>query len=397
MKNLYKFKSTLILILLVMAGGMVRGQTVTTDYVINITTTGAWCGYTVSVGGTNATGVIVGTSNDPVYGGGGVLPFAGVTGTGSQFIELTGLSNYTTYYARAYATNDGSTYAYGLSIQFKTYPAGTGVFPYQCELRNDYLTDANTLRFDIYIKSTTATLLYLNNYQLGIEVNNVELTAGTLTGTYVSGTTGLADAFKPATNMIFRSHGGHWDAVMPGPPPSSNGEAITQTPGEKRIGTFEIVHHSTSGGPATAFPTGVQLNMVFDFDLLGKTVVYGIAEGTTTGTVVNVTSNTSHIPNEINPNHFYPSNNYMLNALNWKGTTSTDWFTASNWYQNPSTIPIPPISTTFVYIESVGPSFFPVITTRTTPICGGLDIDDGDAMDKPVKLTPMRPVQISPT
>jgi len=378
MKNLYKFKKSCVLLMMMAVGLTVLGQTLTTDWIINITSSTARCGYTVIDGGTNATGVCLGTSLNPVVNGPGVITFPGTTGTGSKEDSLFGLSSSTVYHARAYATNDGTNYAYGVDIQFQTYGTGTGSYPYQCILLNDYLSNTTTEQFDVYIYSTDAgNQLYLNNYQLGFEVHNVGTTAGTLTGIFI-GSSDLPVSFQPATNIIFRADGNHFDFVIPGPAPSTSGILIPYSasgPGT-RIGTFQLVHHDVSGGPATAFPTGVQLNILADFDVLGKTVIYAVAGGS--GTPVNNTSQSSHSPREpVTNNNFYPSNNYSCNAANWEGTTTTDWSTSSNWFANPSTITTPPSSSTYSYVPSYGITNYPSVGTRTTPTCGALTIGDG--------------------
>ena len=375
MEHAKNFKKTFVIFLLMVAGMTGYGQ-VTTDYVINITDASALCHYTISAGGVTGKGILLSsTVADPHYGDAGVTAIVDGTGTGSFDNQLTGLAANTTYYVRAY-TQDGSspsfTYAYGAVIQFKTYPTGSATFPYVCQIINDRLTDASTLQFDIYIYSTVSgNPLTLNNYQLGFEVHNVGTAAGTLTGTYSSGTSEIT-GLPPAANLISRADGNHFDVVIPGPPASSSGFLIPYSasgPGT-RIGTFTMVHHDASGGPATPFPAGVQLNMVFDFDVLGKTVIYALSGGVP----VLATNNASHIPNEINRNNFYPSNNYGLNSAIWKGTTDTGWGTAANWTSNPATgITLPPTSPTPVFIPGAGSNItnFPVVSGNLTVGAGG--------------------------
>ena len=384
MKKHYNFKSSLILLLLVLAGATGMGQ-VTTDYVINITDVSAFCAYTISSGsGSNAKGIfysIYSVNPDPQFGGTGVATVPDGSGDGSFTLQIGSqavpvFTPNTKYALRAYGYN-GTSYTYGLVIVFTTYPSGTSSnFPYQCMLKNDYLIDANTLQFDVWIYRTggaAANYLYLNNYQLGFEVHNVGTTPGTLTGTTIS--SALPSGFQPATNLIFRVDGTHFDAVIPGPSASGNGTLISVDPGI-RIGTFQIVH-KTSGTPS-AFPSGVQLNMTFDNDVLGKTVIYAITPAGITGTPLNATNFSSHLPNELNLNHYFPSNNYMCQALNWNGANGTDWVDPLNWFRNPDTLARPPHSASYVYIEGGATvTNFPVVITRTTPRCGTLNIDDG--------------------
>ncbi len=348
---------------------------VTTDYVINITKNHATCGYTVTAGGSVGRGIEL---SDSAHNFIRFYPITPSTGTGFTEDSATALNSNTNYYIRAFEDN-GSGKVYGGYLAFKTYSAGTGSYPYQCDLRNDHLTDVNTLQFDVYIYSTNSgNLLYLNNYQLGFELNNVGNTAGTFTGTYVSLSSDLPSGFLPATNIIFRVDGTHFDMVIPGPAASSSGTLIpyTATGSGTRIGTFQVVHHT--GGSITPFPAGVQLQMVADFDVLGKTIIY--ATPGATGTPVNTTNSSSHAPREpITNNNFLPSNNYMCQALNWKGTTDQAWLTQGNWVQNPSTIAFPPSSSSLIYIEGYGVTNAPVVSTSggSAATCGNLTIDNG--------------------
>jgi len=96
--------------------------TVSTNEVSDIYGTGATCGGNVTGSGNltvTARGVCYSTSPNPTtadsYTSNG-------SGTGSFTSSLTGLSEYTTYYVRAYATNSEGT-AYGSEKEFATAPA----------------------------------------------------------------------------------------------------------------------------------------------------------------------------------------------------------------------------------------------------------------------------------
>ena len=102
-------------------GGGASGDlpTVVTNTVSNVTQSTAVCIGNVTNGGSSsvtARGVCWSTSQNPTtndsYASGG-------TGTGSFTCEMTGLSANTTYYVRAYATNEVGT-AYGNQIDFTT-------------------------------------------------------------------------------------------------------------------------------------------------------------------------------------------------------------------------------------------------------------------------------------
>jgi hypothetical protein len=77
-------------------------------------------GEVVDDGGREVTarGVVYGTAPDPVLEGGADLP-AATAGTGSFAVSADGLDEGTTYYARAYATNNLGT-AYGAGVAFTT-------------------------------------------------------------------------------------------------------------------------------------------------------------------------------------------------------------------------------------------------------------------------------------
>jgi hypothetical protein len=95
--------------------------TVITNDVSNITTTTATCGGNVTYSGNGtvtARGVCWSTSQDPTISDSHTT---NGTGTGTFGSSITGLTQNTTYYVRAYATNEAGT-AYGENKEFKTNP-----------------------------------------------------------------------------------------------------------------------------------------------------------------------------------------------------------------------------------------------------------------------------------
>lgn len=127
--------------------------TVTTNSVSNITSTQASCGGNITNnGGGNITarGVCWGTSPNPTISNNKT---SDGTGTGSFTSSITGLQAETTYYVRAYITNEKGL-AYGSTISFKTTKA-TGI-----QSKNGYTLTQNetwsgtiTLKGDIVVPS----------------------------------------------------------------------------------------------------------------------------------------------------------------------------------------------------------------------------------------------------
>ncbi|MCP4219172.1 MAG: hypothetical protein GY765_31340 [bacterium] len=104
--------------------GTVTIPTVTTDAAYNITTGSADSGGNViSDGGATVTsrGLCWSTSAYPTTSD---FTQSGAGGTGSFMVSITGLTENTTYYARAYAVNSAGT-AYGNQISFTTSSSGT--------------------------------------------------------------------------------------------------------------------------------------------------------------------------------------------------------------------------------------------------------------------------------
>ena len=381
MEHTKNLKKALVIFLLMVAGMTGYGQSVSTNNVNTITDTYAYIEANVTDVGTGITerGILYGTSSGLTYPSSTNVHESIISpGTTGLFeLQITSLSPSTIYYVRAYIISGGTPY-YGSELNFTTYSSGS--FPYTCIVNNDKLVDATTYQLDIYIysnSSAAAQMLNLNNYQLAFEVWNVGSTAGTLTGSFKTGTSDLPVAFQPAaTPTIFRadnSGGAHFDMVIPGPPASSNSTLIPYgASAAVRIGTFQIVHHDVAAGPATAFPSGNRLNMIWDNDVLGKTVIYAISSIPSPGTIVNATNLSSgHQPLTAGA----PMNNPVFNTAQWAGTTSADWFTTSNWKANPTSVV--PTSATEVLIPGTGITNYPAISGATTAACNDLTIADG--------------------
>ncbi|MDD2304431.1 MAG: YDG domain-containing protein, partial [Prolixibacteraceae bacterium] len=107
------------------AGGtMAPGDPIlTTNAVTNVSGISSTTGGNVTSYGSGATsitarGVVYNTSGTPAIGSG--TQVSGGTGLGSFSVNLTGLTKGTTYYARAYATNNLGKTAYGGTVNFTT-------------------------------------------------------------------------------------------------------------------------------------------------------------------------------------------------------------------------------------------------------------------------------------
>ena len=103
-------------------GSTITQPTVTTTGVTYITQNTAVCGGNVTSNGggqVTARGVCWSTNENPTISNSHTT---NGTGTGSFTSNLTGLTENTTYYVRAYATNEAGT-SYGINRSFTTYPA----------------------------------------------------------------------------------------------------------------------------------------------------------------------------------------------------------------------------------------------------------------------------------
>jgi len=100
----------------------VKAPTLTTAEASNVTVTTATAGGIITDVGTPAyteRGVCYGTTVNPTVDGNSTKIAVSGSGTGSFAANLTGLTAETTYYARAYATNDNGT-VYGNEVSFTT-------------------------------------------------------------------------------------------------------------------------------------------------------------------------------------------------------------------------------------------------------------------------------------
>jgi chitodextrinase/C1A family cysteine protease len=96
--------------------------TVTTNAISSISTISAIGGGEITSNGgatITASGIVYSTSQNPTLSSGSVLSTSPVTTTGSYSLTMSGLSENTTYYVRAYATNSAGT-SYGSQVSFIT-------------------------------------------------------------------------------------------------------------------------------------------------------------------------------------------------------------------------------------------------------------------------------------
>lgn len=163
---------------------------------------------------------------------------------------------------------------------------------YSCVATNDTLLNANVYQFDIYIYRTGTTDLYLNNYQLSFKISNTAaiLNGGTLSGTYLAGSSQLPAAWTPAGVSILSSGGIDYVRVN-GVLASSNGTLIPTT--GLRIGTFQVSNTAAYGQS--------NMNLVWWNTVPGTSSVRAIVPPAPTGTVVVITDMLSHTTNFTDP------------------------------------------------------------------------------------------------
>ena len=174
---------------------------VTTAAATSIAANSATSGGTISasVGPVTARGVCWSTSISPTIAL--ATKTSDGTGTGAFVSSITGLSNVTTYYVRAYATNADRT-VYGPNVTFATFPVSDGLLSYF--IYNATSTYANNVaQMDALISAATLTssgtnsasvLLNWSTYNTltaaGILIANVNHSAVVVTGFFVPVETG---------------------------------------------------------------------------------------------------------------------------------------------------------------------------------------------------------------
>ncbi len=112
---------------------------------------------------------------------------------------------------------------------------------YLCELRNDVRIDANTYEFDVYMLQIEATTMEYAGMQFGINVNPGMRNGGTITVSYVTGSSGLLAAQIPVdTDLSFNSVTNCIEWSGTSHPGAGNGTIISNiTPGT-RVGRFRL-------------------------------------------------------------------------------------------------------------------------------------------------------------
>jgi hypothetical protein len=162
---------------------------------------------------------------------------------------------------------------------------------YSCVATNDIQINANTYQFDVYIYRTGITDLYLNNYQLSFQITNsaLILNGGTLSGSYVGGSSQLPSAWTPPGVTVYTSN--PRKIRINGLPASSNGTLIPTT--GLRIGTFQITNN-VPFGQASMGLTWWNATPAF-------TLVYAIVPPAATGPAVIITNMASHTTSLTDP------------------------------------------------------------------------------------------------
>ena len=112
---------------------------------------------------------------------------------------------------------------------------------------NGELVDNHNYEFDIYILSTGAVPLELATFQMSIYFNDAISDSGTLTATYLAGTSTLdnSNQFPNPPNLTFTTEGGavrQLRIAPKAPPGSGNGSVIADTLPGTKFGRFRITN-----------------------------------------------------------------------------------------------------------------------------------------------------------
>jgi len=175
--------------------GINTAGTVTTDAAVATSASAATIDAEVTEQGCSdvtVRGIVYSTITNPVAGGAGVVVLADTgEGTGEYTIAVTGLLGGTTYYVKAYATNDGGT-TYGTQRTFTTNPViaplatdATGEDHESFVANWDAVDGAASYRLDVstsstFGTSTPATDLFFSEYVEGSSTNKyLEIFNGT--------------------------------------------------------------------------------------------------------------------------------------------------------------------------------------------------------------------------
>ncbi|MBQ2187877.1 MAG: hypothetical protein II401_04900 [Bacteroidales bacterium] len=271
--------------------------TVTTKEVTSVTSNSAVCGGNVtSDGGANVTarGVCYGTSQNPTISGNHT---SDGNGTGQFTSTLTGLTDNTTYYVRAYATNSEGT-SYGEQKTFST--------------SHDVVIPTITTNDVSNISTTTATCGgnvtsagYGTVSARGVcwstsqnpTINNSHTTNGTGTGTFTSSITGLTAnttyyVRAYATNEAGTAYGAqktfttNEDVTIP-TVTTNNVSDITTT-------TATCGGNVTSAGNGTVSARGVCWSTTSNPTISNSHTTNGSGTGTFTSSITGLTPNTTY-------------------------------------------------------------------------------------------------------
>ena len=163
---------------------------------------------------------------------------------------------------------------------------------YSCVAMNDTLISATVYQFDVYIYQTGATAFYLNDFQLSFQISNTTgiLNGGTITGSYVSGSTQLPSSLIPAGVTTYLV-GGNYEIRVNGVTSNSNGSLIPST--GLRVGTFQITN--------TAAFAQANMNLIWWNTVPAATYIYAIVPPAVSGTATLITSMSYHTSNLTNP------------------------------------------------------------------------------------------------
>ncbi|MCW4468069.1 lamin tail domain-containing protein [Flavobacterium sp. MFBS3-15] len=204
-----------------------QGTVTTNSAVAGSASTAAIEGEVTAQGCTDVTarGIVYSATTNPVLGGSGTMNVADAgEGTGEYTVNLTGLTGGTTYYAKAYATNDGGT-NYGSQLSFTTSPvvapvatdatdenhesfvanwnAADGAASYRLDVSTSptfgTLTPATDLFFSEYVEGSstnkyleifngTGTDVNLADYRVRLYSNGSTSASGTSNDVQLSGT-----------------------------------------------------------------------------------------------------------------------------------------------------------------------------------------------------------------
>ncbi|MDO7848991.1 FG-GAP-like repeat-containing protein [Hymenobacter sp. M29] len=166
--------------------------TVSTDTPGSITATGAVLGGSVTADGnaivTERGVVYSSTNNNPTIGAAGVTQDINGTGTGNFSKTISGLAANTTYYVRAYATNNAGT-SYGSPLSFTTPAAPTSVVSINRAGSNP--TNAASVSYTVTFAASVT----------GLSASNFGLVAtGSVAGASITGVTGSGTTYTVAVS-----------------------------------------------------------------------------------------------------------------------------------------------------------------------------------------------------